>query len=71
MANRSDDLKVALPRRVKRMMAMEQVNGLYKNAHERGEVKRLSIQAHANYVAFKLRRNLGSDTAETQVAETE
>lgn len=56
MANRSDFYSAKLPRQYKRMLAMEQTNGWLKNSHDRGRVKNLFIQAHANHVGFKLKR---------------
>ena len=57
MANRSDFYSAKLPRHFKRMMAMEEANGWIKNNQERGELKRLFIGAHANHVAYKMKRN--------------
>lgn len=57
MANRSDFFNAKLPRGFKRMLAMEQTNGWIKDSHERGRIKQLLIEAHANHVGFKLKRN--------------
>lgn len=56
MANRSDFFNAKLPRRFKRMLAMEEANGWIKNSQERNTVKKLFIQAHANHVAYKMKR---------------
>ena len=56
MANRSDFFNAKLPRQYKRMLAMEQTNGWLNNSHERGAIKDLFIKAHANHVAYKLKR---------------
>ena len=56
MANRSDFYNAKLPRSFKRMLAMEQTNGWIKNNHELGKLKRLFIEAHANHVGYKLKR---------------
>lgn len=57
MANRSDFYSAKLPRQFKRILAMEETNGWIKDEHERGNVKRTLIAAHANHVAYKLKRN--------------
>lgn len=57
MANRSDFFSAKLPRGFKRMLAIEEANGWIKNNHERGEIKKLLIGAHANHVAFKMKRH--------------
>jgi len=56
MANRSDFFNAKLPRQYKRMLAMEETNGWLKDEHDRGRVKKLFINAHANHVGFKLKR---------------
>ena len=56
MANRSDFFSAKLPRGFKRMLAMEQANG-WIDRKEYHSVKNLFIQAHANHVAFKMKRN--------------
>ncbi len=56
MANRSDFFSAKLPRGLKRMLAMEEANGWVKNAQEKNAVKKLFIQAHANHVGFKMKR---------------
>lgn len=56
MANRSDFFSAKLPRSIKRMLALEQANGWTKDQHERGKTRRLFIDAHANHVGFKLKR---------------
>jgi hypothetical protein len=61
MANRSDFFNAKLPRYFKRMIAMAETNGWVKDSHERGKLKSSFINAHANHVAYKLKRN----TAET------
>lgn len=62
MANRSDTFSAKLPRYLKRIWTMEK----HADGHERGEMKRMWISAHANYVRFKQRRNIqeGADTNE-------
>lgn len=57
MANRSDFFDAKLPRQFKRLLAMGETYGWVKNNQERGEIKRTLIQAHANHVAFKLKRH--------------
>lgn len=56
MANRSDFFNAKLPRHFKRILAMAETNGWVKNSHERGDLKRSLINAHANHVGFKLKR---------------
>lgn len=56
MANRSDFFEAKLPRSLKKMLTMAQASGAVKNAHEAGEMRRAFIRAHANHVAYKLRR---------------
>ena len=56
MANRSDFFSAKLPRRHKRMFAIAQTYGFIKDNHEYGKLKRLYIEAHANHVGFKLKR---------------
>jgi hypothetical protein len=57
MANRSDFFNAKLPRGMKRMLAMAETYGWVKDSHNRGELKRLFINAHANHVGFKMKRN--------------
>lgn len=57
MANRSDFFNAKLPRHFKRMIAMAETNGWVKDSHERGKLKSSFINAHANHVAYKLKRN--------------
>ena len=57
MANRSDFFSAKLPRGFKRLMAMGETYGYIRNSHERGKFKRMMIEAHANHVGHKLRRN--------------
>jgi hypothetical protein len=57
MANRSDFFNAKLPRGMKRMLAMAEAYGWIKDAHERGSLKRSLINAHANHVGFKMKRN--------------
>jgi len=57
MANRSDFYSAKLPRRFKRMLALEEANGWIKSPQERNLIKDIFINAHANHVAFKLKRN--------------
>lgn len=66
MANRSDFFNAKLPRHFKRMLAMEETNGWIKDEHERGNLKRIMIEAHSNHVAFKLKRNT-VETRDTDV----
>jgi len=56
MANRSDFFNAKLPRSIKRMLIMGQVNGWTGNEHSRGAMKNQFIKAHANHVGFKLKR---------------
>lgn len=57
MANRSDFFNAKLPRGFKRLMAMGETYGYIRNSQERGQFKRMMIEAHANHVGYKLRRN--------------
>lgn len=57
MANRSDFFSAKLPRGFKRLMAMGETYGYIRNSQERGKFKRMMIEAHANHVGYKLRRN--------------
>jgi hypothetical protein len=57
MANRSDFYKAKLPRGFKRMLAMEETNGWINSPQERNAIKDIFIKAHANHVAFKMKRN--------------
>lgn len=56
MANRSDFFNAKLPRSIKRMLAMAQTYGWSGDEHNRGDLKRRFIAAHANHVGFKLKR---------------
>jgi hypothetical protein len=56
MANRSDFFNAKLPRGFKRMLAMAETYGWVKDSHNRGELKRLFISAHAGHVAHKMKR---------------
>ena len=56
MANRSDFFNAKLPRHFKRILAMAETNGWVKDSHERGQLKRSFISAHANHVGHKLKR---------------
>ena len=56
MANRSDFFDAKLPRQFKRMLAMAEANGWINDSHERGDIRRAMISAHANHVEFKLKR---------------
>jgi hypothetical protein len=56
MANRSDFFNAKLPRQYKRMLAMAQTYGWSGDEHSRGSVKRAFINAHANHVSYKLKR---------------
>jgi hypothetical protein len=53
MANRSDFFETKLPRYLKKMIAL--IPNI--NAHERGEIRRTFIKAHAAHVGHKLKRN--------------
>ena len=67
MANRSDFFNAKLPRSIKRMLTMGQVYNYTGNEHRRGEIKRNFIQAHANHVGYKMKRqanDTGGDSAE-------
>ena len=68
MANRSDFFDAKLPRHFKRMLAMAEVNGWVANSHERGSLKRAFINAHANHVSYKLKRQ-SMETRDTSDAE--
>jgi len=65
MANRSDFFNAKLPRQYKRMLAMAQTYGWTGNEHNRGELKRHLISAHANHVGFKLKRQ-SADTGSSE-----
>ena len=56
MANRSDFFNAKLPRSIKRSLAMAEVYGWVKDAHERGDLRRAMIAAHSNHVGYKLKR---------------
>jgi hypothetical protein len=56
MANRSDFFSAKLPRHFKRMLAMSETYGWVKDSHERGTIKKYFIEAHANHVGFKMKR---------------
>jgi hypothetical protein len=56
MANRSDFFNAKLPRHFKRVLAMAETYGWVKDAHERGDLRRSFITAHANHVGFKMKR---------------
>jgi hypothetical protein len=68
MANRSDFFNAKLPRSMKRTLAMAEVYGWVKNAHERGDLRRAMIAAHSNHVGFKLKRN-STETRDTTDSE--
>ena len=56
MANRSDFFSAKLPRSIKRMLTMGDVYDWNGNQHNRGAIKRHFIEAHANHVGFKMKR---------------
>jgi len=56
MANRSDFYSAKLPRQFKRMFAIEQANG-WIGRKEYHEIKNIFVKAHANHVAFKMKRH--------------
>jgi len=56
MANRSDFFNAKLPRQYKRMLAVSEANGWIKDKQERGMLKNAFIAAHANHVAYKVKR---------------
>lgn len=56
MANRSDFFSAKLPRQYKRMLGMAQTYGWTGDEHSRGAIKRSLINAHANHVSFKMKR---------------
>jgi len=62
MANRSDFFDAKLPRQLKRMLAMADARGWTKDSHESGKVRRLFIDAHANHVAYKIKRQSADNT---------
>lgn len=61
MANRSDFESATLPRSVKKRMALMD----FKDGHERGEFKRMMIEAHARAKAFKAKKRDYVDTSES------
>ena len=67
MANRSDFFNAKLPRQHKRMFAMAKTYGWIKDNHEYGNMKRLYIGAHANHVAFKMKRQANDAAASESV----
>ena len=62
MANRSDFYSAKVPRTIKRMLALN-----YPDAHERGMVRRMFIEAHKAHVAYKAKRK--SDDAVVTVED--
>jgi len=68
MANRSDFFNAKLPRQFKRMFAMSKTYGWIGDNHEYGNIKRMFINAHANHVAYKLKRN-SAETRDVSDAE--
>lgn len=64
MANRSDFFNAKLPRHFKRMLAMAETNGWIKDSNERGALKRLFINAHANHVGYKMKRQAMESSSE-------
>jgi len=68
MANRSDFFNSKLPRQYKRMFAMAQTNGWVGNNHDYGRIKKMFIDAHANHVAYKMKRN-GIETRDVSDVE--
>jgi len=64
MANRSDFYNAKLPRSIKRMLIMGQVYGFTGNEHTRGAIKKSFIEAHANHISFKLKRQQ-ADTSDS------
>jgi hypothetical protein len=56
MANRSDFFNAKLPRYLKRMITLGEAYGNYDKVTA-NEMRKAFINAHANHVAFKLRRN--------------
>lgn len=60
MANRSDFFKAKLPRVIKRALIMGEARG-FLNRDEHAFAKKILIASHANYVAHKLKRNLGEN----------
>lgn len=57
MANRSDFFNAKLPRQWKRILAMGQTNNWNGDAHNRGNLRRLMMDAHASHVSFKMKRH--------------
>ena len=68
MANRSDFFNAKLPRSIKRMLTMGEVYGWTGDEHNRGLLRRAMINAHANHVGFKMKRNTTEhrDTSENE-----
>lgn len=56
MANRSDFFNAKLPRSIKRMLTMGQVNGWTGDEHTRGTIRKQFIRAHADHVSYKMKR---------------
>lgn len=56
MANRSDFFNAKLPRSIKRMLTMSDVYNWSGDQHNRGLLRRTFIEAHANHVGFKMKR---------------
>jgi hypothetical protein len=57
MANRSDFFSAKLPREYKRALATAEARGWVNGSVERGQLKRMFIEAHANHVGFKMKRH--------------
>ena len=60
MANRSDFFKAKLPRVIKRTLIMGEARG-FLTRDEHNYAKNRLIESHANFVAYKLKRNLGEN----------
>lgn len=68
MANRSD-FQADLPRQFKRMLAMEEAAGHIKDQHQRGEIKRVWLNAHKHHRDYINRRGtmaVGQNTDESE-----
>lgn len=67
MANRSDFYSAKLPRYLKRMITMGEAAGHY-GKQEANDMRKSFINAHANHINFKLKRNAAEtrDTAEVE-----
>lgn len=60
MANRSDFFSAKLPRVIKRALIMGEARG-YLTKNEHSYAKNRLIESHANFVGYKLKRNIAEN----------